>query len=438
MSDRRSHTWPYALARGDVDHVVVVFSDVEMGAGGPTDDFPQSDFLGELIEGYNEPPFDELPVTIVFNGDTFDLLKTSYHDTYPTRITADVAVGKLLRVAAAHVELFERLRRFVRHEKTSPTKAARRLVFLTGNHDLELLFPEVRQLLRGLCGDAAEFPGHSLRLGDMQIEHGFQADPLFTFDEEAPFVELGEERLLNLPWGAVALLEVAIPLAPVFYALDRLKPRERVLDALPEVRDLLLSSFWRYWTRDYWRDFFADADPMKKMSWTMLREIVYRFGTGHADVSMGDTYQKKLTEDDGLRLFLIGHQHEPGWWSRGDRKVLRTGCFRNEFSLTGTSEYRLLPKVFAEVYMKAGHAVRSHLVEVDAPPPPPGYMPASITELRGVAASLLEAGRHDVKTERAAQAAQEAAEARSGGVELEGEPGFAFLRTLKRALPSDW
>src|SRR5690606_19850451 len=110
------------------------------------------------IEGYNAEPFADLPVTVVFNGDTFDLLKTSYRGQYPTRITADVAVGKLTRIAAAHPGFFERLRRFLRHPG-----APRRACFITGNHDLELLFPEVQALLRSLCGEGVFFPGHCYR-----------------------------------------------------------------------------------------------------------------------------------------------------------------------------------------------------------------------------------------------------------------------------------
>lgn len=423
------HPWPRTLRTDDVDEVLVVFSDVEMGAGGPTDDFPQTDYLGELIEAYNAPPFGDKAVTVVFNGDTFDLLKTTYRGAYPTRITADVAVGKLMRVTAAHVAFFERVRRFLRHDR-----ARRRVCFVTGNHDLELLFPETQQLLRSICGSGLVFPGHRYRVGDVRIEHGYQADPMFTVDEAEPFIEHDGERILNLPWGASALLEVAIPLAPVFYALDRVKPRDWVLEQVPEVRDLLLSSFWRYWTRDYWRDYFADTDPMKKISWTMLREVVYRFGTRYADVKMGDHYQSLLDADRDLRLYLIGHQHEPGWWGRNERKVLRTGCFRNEFTVRPDGGYQLLPKVFAEVFLQGDRVVRSHLVEVDAPAPPVGYMPASIQDVRPRARELLESQRLDVPRDRAAQAEQEAKEAQEVASGSADADGFQFMRTLRRAL----
>ena len=43
------------------DHLIVIFSDVEMGAGGDTDDFPHSEFLGLLLLAYqNEPYCDHL------------------------------------------------------------------------------------------------------------------------------------------------------------------------------------------------------------------------------------------------------------------------------------------------------------------------------------------------------------------------------------------
>ncbi|MCA9619876.1 MAG: hypothetical protein KC731_12715 [Myxococcales bacterium] len=417
--------WPRGLAEHDVDQVLVVFSDVEMGAGGVTDDFPQTDYLGRLVTSYNRGAFASQQVTVVFNGDTFDLLKTSLDGAYPTRITAEVAAAKMTRVADCHAGFFEQIRAFLAHPD-----APRDVCFITGNHDLELFFPEVQALIRERCGGAASFPGERLRVGDVQIEHGYQADPMFTLESGSPFIDIEGERLLNLPWGAVAVLEVVVPFAPLLYALDRMRPRGQVLKKLPEVRDLLLGAYWRYWTRDYWRDYFADADPMKKASWTMLREIAHRFGTGHADVSMGDHYQRLLEADDALSLYLIGHQHDAAWWSRGPRRVLRTGCFRNEFAFDEQGAgYRLLPKIYAEVFMQGGKVRRSHLVEVEAPPPPPGYLPESLFAVLPKVRELLAQHGIDVEHERAAQAAQEAKERESGDPN-----GFAFMRSLRRAL----
>ena len=40
----------------DVDRLLLVFSDVEMGAGGVLDDFPHSDWLAELLADYATGP----------------------------------------------------------------------------------------------------------------------------------------------------------------------------------------------------------------------------------------------------------------------------------------------------------------------------------------------------------------------------------------------
>ena len=44
--------------RVDADRLLVVFSDVEMGAGGALDDFPRSDFLSNLLLDYCTPEYD--------------------------------------------------------------------------------------------------------------------------------------------------------------------------------------------------------------------------------------------------------------------------------------------------------------------------------------------------------------------------------------------
>lgn len=417
--------------------MLVVFSDVELGAGGAGDDFPQSEYLAELCCAYGEEPFRQVPVTVVFNGDTFDLLKQPFRGEYPVHITGEVALGKLEPVLAAHRAFCRGLRRFLDHDG-----APRKVCFLAGNHDLDLLFPEVQQAVREACGGdgGIGFPGLEHQVADVHLEHGMQADPLFAVDADRPFVEYDGERLLNVSWGTIALLEVAMPLLPVCYALDRLKPREELLERLPELRDLLLGAYWRYWTRDYWRDFFADADPLRKVSWTMLKEIAYRFGSKHADVEMGDRYQRRLAGSDGVRVCVVGHQHEPGWWSFGDRKVLRTGCMRNEFMLLGDDEPpRLIPKVYAELFVSGEHTVRSHLVEIEAPPPPSGYLP---THLRDVVPQVREALRsrdldRTMERDRAARAHQEQSEARGSTPRSVGAASSSpagFLRTLRETL----
>lgn len=383
------------------------FSDIEMGAGGPYDDFPRSDFLAEVVRGYGRDPYRWLNVDLVFNGDTFDLLKTSYRGGFPHHVTRDIAIDKLERVAGAHAVFFDQLREFLRDD---PSR--RRAFFVVGNHDMELLFPEVQTLVRERIGASENvyFPGLSLSLGRMHIEHGSQLDTLFRIDPEKPFIVRRDgEVLLNLSWAAVALLDVAIPLQPLLYHHDRLKPRELVLELIPEARELLTSEFWTYWTRRYWREVWAGDDPLKTVSWTMLKELVRRLVSWDPEVTMGDDLQRRMVKSDDFDLYLVGHQHEPGWWSHGSRKVLRTGCMRDEFMLSERGAVQTpINKTWAEVYMAGTEVVRSHLVEVHAPERPRGTMPESIFEC----VEALRARLASAKTREGEKAAQDAQELR--------------------------
>ena len=208
---------------GDADRLVVVMSDIEMGAGGPLDDFPHTEFLAEVILAYGRGPFADLRVDLVFNGDTLDLLKTSWDGTHPHHITQEVAAGKLGRIIAAHPQFFDALGEFL-----EPGPEQRRVHFVVGNHDIDLFFAAVREGVRTRIGappDSVLFPGVELDIGDVHIEHGSQADPMFVVDPSAPFITHEGQRILDLPWGTIGLLEGALNLQPLLHHHDRLKPR---------------------------------------------------------------------------------------------------------------------------------------------------------------------------------------------------------------------
>ncbi len=378
------------------DRLLAIFSDVEMGTGGPLDDFPHPEFLAGLIDAYGEHPRQDLAIDLVFNGDTFDFLKTPVDDAFPRHITAESALTKLEAVAAAHQPFFEAVRRFL----AGPAGAGERQVhFVVGNHDAELLFPEVQERLRALCGGdpRVSFPGFRLVIGRVLIEHGSQSDRLFQMDEQQPFVEFGGERMLHISWGAAALLDTVIPLKGLLGFLDRVKPRSQLLDLMPEVRDLLMDRFWSYWLRDFWRGYFGAGDPTRQLTWSMLKEVAWRATSRNADVERSESLRQRLAASDEFRLYVLGHHHEALWIGFGDRKLLQSGCMRNEYMIADGGEVlRPIPKCYVEALLRGGQPVVSRFVELEAPPAPEGYVPASIFDvLPGVRALGLAGTRAD-------------------------------------------
>jgi len=388
------------------DRLIVCISDIEMGAGGVTDDFPHPVWLARLIDGYDDVP---VSVDFVFNGDTFDLLKTAMNDgSHPHHITHEVACEKFGRIQAAHKPFFDAMARAL-------SRSDRRALFVLGNHDQDLLFPELQRDVTHRIGGRAEFPGFSVGIGDCWIEHGSQQDPLFRVDPDQPFVMVDGRRFLALPWAAVALLDVAIPLQPQLYHYDRLKPRDHVLDLLPELKDLLANAYWEYWTRDSFDDWFGGGhDPIKKLDWYSFREIMYRFSSSDIDVHNEADWLARMKADKRYRVFLLGHEHKPSWVAWGDRKVLRTGAFRNEYMVENDGlQQTPLPKVYAEIWQRDGQTIQSELVERACPPAPEGYVPSTIYGALGAIRRLQRSAAHTARV-RAAREQQERQE--KGGI----------------------
>ncbi len=399
------------------DHLLVVLSDIEMGAGGVTDDFPHPEWLGELVLQYAAPPFDTVSVDFVFNGDTFDLLKTALDDgTYPTHITAELAVQKWERIERAHGPFLDALRLALQSPNT-------RALFVYGNHDQDLMFPQVQERVRErLGGERVLFPGFGVSIGDCWIEHGSQQDSLFRVEPDQPFIDIDGQLVLNLPWGATTIIEAMLPYQPVLYHQERCKPRERVLELLPEVREFLLERTWNYWTNDYVSSWLSGRDPLKKLDWTMFREVVYRYATDDAGVHIGGDWVHRMQTDPLHRIFLLGHEHKADWTSWTDRKVLRTGAMRNEYVIGKDGiGHTVMPKVYAHVWQKRFCTVSSELVEVTGPELPEGYCPSTLYEVLGPVRRLQTQLQTEVMRERA-RAEREAQERR----ETRGRFGWPF------------
>lgn len=403
-----SSTWAAERLRpAQADALLVILSDLEMGAGGLADDFPQSAIVPEVLARYNEAPYDDLDVIFVFNGDTFDFLKTPVDGEYSHHVDLTRARRKFARICQAHPAFFDGLAELLRHPRRS-------VHFVVGNHDPELLFVGVQQdLIARLGGGHVQVHPWAYTVGDVRIEHGSQGDSLFRMDPAQPFVKYDGRDVIAYPWGSVALLDVAMPLQPILAHFDRLKPRDRVLELLPEVRELILSKYWTYWTNDRLRAVWGGHDPMTHITWTMLKEVLDRWRSGDLGLSVRARYEAWMRDERAPMVWVVGHEHSPSISTWSDRTLVVTGCWRNEFVVSPDgSEQRRLPNVYAEVFLGNGRALRSELISVEPPPLPEGYVPTSIFDILPTVRELLQANE-ELAADNEAQQAQERREAKS-------------------------
>jgi len=164
-------------------HLGGVYGETEEGRG-----FRINTHVKELAEFIRElaqlagPPAREL----VINGDMVDFLAEREDATpcwRPFTADAGLACTKLVAIAQRDREFFEALSDFL--------ESGHRLTVLTGNHDTELVLPEVRCKLKAILGVK---PGHDFEfihngeayaVGDALIEHGNRYDAWNVVDYDA-------------------------------------------------------------------------------------------------------------------------------------------------------------------------------------------------------------------------------------------------------------
>jgi UDP-2,3-diacylglucosamine pyrophosphatase LpxH len=215
----------------DDGHDIVIVSDFHMSAGynrrtGTYDrnedffyDAAFSRFVDSLL---SRAESEGRRWRLVILGDLFDFLQVNAPKQATGQTTRETTLAQLDIIARGHAEVFAALARF--------TAAGHLLDLVIGNHDIELIWPEVQQRFRTLTAqrapsaDPAEI---SARIafhpwlfyvpGLVYAEHGQQHDALNSFTTLLqPFMP-DDESVIELPLGSFFVLYL-------FNRIERLDP----------------------------------------------------------------------------------------------------------------------------------------------------------------------------------------------------------------------
>lgn len=177
------------------------------------------DEFADLVRHFSEQGASGDQLTLVLNGDIvdFDLIDAVPDDPpWPVSraerkrgldATEAKSVWKLERVLGHHPKFVATLADFV--------CAGHRLVYILGNHDRELHFPDVERVFIRALEEYAREAGKTLARGsiafepwffyvpgELYAEHGHQYDYYTSFRYQLyPRVEMGDEEVLALPMG---------------------------------------------------------------------------------------------------------------------------------------------------------------------------------------------------------------------------------------------
>jgi len=316
------------------------FSDVELGGGTITDDFASDSLLSEVIKNIAKSKH---PVDLVFNGDSFDFLKCPIlrkrFTFYLEHITVNVALEKLTYIYESHKTVFEAWKHFLKDKKN-------KLFFNFGNHDYELLFPEVQDQIKYLLDSQNVFFQEFYNDNKVYAEHGHQNDVYFAYDAKKVFKEINGKKELNIPALFSGFSAYFMDTKEWHPFLERIEDRNNLFKLHKGIKVqmiYLLSRFYfynlvfslyKYIARGYLSSYFS-------IIFFSLKSLLMR----SFDVQLKKIMKGLRKVPKNVKLVFYGHVHEKinEYNLRTNKKVIILDTWREEYSFSDNLRF-LVPK----------------------------------------------------------------------------------------------
>ena len=332
----------------------LLFSDIEAGAGTPTDDFIEEELfcntIKKLIKDSKAQPTD-----LILNGDTFDFLKAPYGHIYPRHVTQKVSIAKLDAIITAHPKFFSTFANFLKASKTN------RIVFIVGNHDYDIIYPKVQRKLRSILTKGLDnpkkrvvFSGFEFTDGLLHVEHGSQLDAFFRVNPKT-FVHPGTkwltEPFLLLPWGVNALYDVVIHIKERYPLMERLYPKEATLSKISwKFKKELVLEMVLYFMKSFFITQFSERhDPLRRFRFADLWLYLKPFFAMSFHLNFLTEARKKLKKNN-YQVMSVGHNHTSSIYKVHGKTILNTGNWRDEYFYSSEVD-AFLPKLKSYGYV---------------------------------------------------------------------------------------
>lgn len=312
----------------------LILSDLHLGTGirrgelNPLEDFVHDETFAELLEYYDRQ-VGEGELELILNGDIFDLLKVKVNGVWPIDITEQIATNKLAQCLDGHPQ-------FVRALSALLSKPRRRIVYIIGNHDLDMWFKEAQTLFRRTISPSEPETDRVVFIADtdtyylpdgIQVRHGHQFERIHQVDYQKMTRKLADGReILDLPWGSLWILEVMNPAKEQRSYVDRVQPLSRfLLGASVLDTRFVLRFLWNSAVYFLRRRVFS-LGAWRKRLWlfpTILREDILALFSGFDNAAI-----RALKRLRGVSHLIIGHSHGPRYMQvEGGKVLVNTGTW---------------------------------------------------------------------------------------------------------------
>lgn len=319
---------------------ILVISDIHLGAGAvvngkrnPLEDFEADQELVEFFKFYSEKEYQNMEVELIINGDFLDLLAVPYVPYFDDEFWIEKAsMEKLEMILDAHKEVIEALVNFVETKN-------KKLVYIIGNHDAELIFKSLQDRFLSLFSTEAQ--KNIVLSKDIQtynpapgifLEHGHEYELAHQFDaDESVMTSTKGEKYFIPSWGSYYVTHVINKYKQERFHVNAVRPIKSFL-----IHGLIFDTFFIL------RFVIANA-----YYFLMVRFLhYYRLKIGLRKVFQESINQLTLFEDyetitrdffkknPDARVLIVGHTHEPKMSEYADGTTfINTGTWTKMISL---------------------------------------------------------------------------------------------------------
>lgn len=335
---------------------VLVISDLHLGAGdevngrkNPLEDFHSDKELVDFISYYSSGEYQNKDVELIINGDFLDLLAVPFVPYFDDEYWSEsAALEKIDLILNAHPEVMDSLVAFLKTKN-------KKLVYIIGNHDAELLFDSLKERFMEIFPDELKSRitiSNELSLYEpvkgVFIQHGHEYESLHHFDEESSIVESSQgEKYFIPPWGSYYVTHVINKYKQERDHVNAVRPVRTFLihglifDTFFIIRFLIANVYYYFMIRflSYYR---------LKLGWKKILEDVLSELTLFQDYE--SVTRNFFNEHKDSKVLIVGHTHEPIYREYSDgTKFINTGTWTRMVNLDLSHDLNDTPLTYAKI-----------------------------------------------------------------------------------------
>jgi UDP-2,3-diacylglucosamine pyrophosphatase LpxH len=336
--------------------IILVISDLHLGAGvfvrgrrNLLEDFHHDKELVDFLNYYCEGIYASVEVELIINGDFLDFLSVPYVDFFDDEYwSEDAAIEKLKIIMNAHSEVIDGLIRFIESKK-------KKITYIIGNHDAELVLPEVRNVFEERLGEAAatsfKFCFESNEYGPapgILIKHGHEYEKAHSYDLQNSVISSSKgQRYFVPPWGSYYVTRIVNKFKEEREFINQIRPIKSFLmhglifDTLLTLRFMFANAYYFMMVR------FLYISKQKRGWWKILKYTL-------EEIELLNDYQTLTREvfesRPDVNILVVGHTHEAMIKNYPNGSVfINTGTWTKMFNLDFSKKQDGFRLTFAQI-----------------------------------------------------------------------------------------